>query len=390
MKRRQVYLVPGFFGFSQLGGFNYFQGVGDILRKALAQQDFDVEIVQCRTKPTASIRHRADRLVDEVCENGGLECDEIYFVGHSTGGLDARLLCTPKVRLRSDTTIERSIVDRTRAVVTVATPHYGTPLASFFMTFLGRQLLELLTALATSRGGRAGLLAAAQLVGLTQSARDLFGRNRTRFLDSVTKEVLSLTTDVKDADAVWLYLREIASDQGAMVQLMPETMHLFNAAVTDHPDISYSSLVAVAPPPPSGYRVGDIFSPIKVALSGVFSLLYNITAREHRHYPYPHPGDELLEPQENAMPFQLDSRSNDGIVPTLSQIYGRVIDIVIADHLDIVGQFTRDDIPHGDWLPSGSHFNLERLEEAWERIALELVTASGSALISRCIPPRTA
>lgn len=373
--RRQIYLVPGFFGFSQLGGFNYFQGVGKALREALAQHDFDVEIIQCRTKPTASIRHRADRLVDEVCENGGLESDEIYFIGHSTGGLDARLLCTPKVRLRSDSTDERSIVDRTRGVVTVATPHYGTPLASFFMTLLGRQLLELLTALATSRGGKAGLVAAGQLVGFTQSARDLFGRDRTQFLDYMTKEVVSITTDEEDANAVWQYLREIASDQGAMVQLMPETMHLFNAAVTDHPDINYSSLVAVAPSP-SRYGISDLFSPIRVALSSIFSVLYTITAREHRHYPYPRPEDEFLEPEFTALPFRLDSRSNDGIVPSLSQVYGRVIDIVIADHMDIVGQFTRDDAPHGDWLPSGSHFNIERFEESWGRIANEIVTAS--------------
>jgi hypothetical protein len=375
--RRQIYLVPGFFGFSQLGGFNYFQGVGKILREVLAQYNFDVEIIQCRTKPTASIRHRANRLVDEVCENGGLDSDEIYFVGHSTGGLDARLLCTPKVRLRPDTTVERSIVDNTRAVVTVATPHHGTPLASFFMTILGRQLLELLTALATSQGGRLGLLAAAQLVGFSQSARDRLGRDRTRLLDIVSKEVVSLTTEERDADALWQYLREIASDQGAMVQLMPETMHLFNAAVTDHPDVRYSSLVTVAPPPPSGYRVSDLFSPIRAALSGVFSLLYNITAREHRHYPYPRPDEDFLEKEENALSFQLDSRSNDGIVPTLSQIHGRMIDIVKADHLDIVGQFTRDDVPHGDWLPSGSHFDLERLEASWGGIAQEIVTASG-------------
>ncbi len=46
-----------------------------------------------------------------------------------------------------------------------------------------------------------------------------------------------------------------------------------------------------------------------------------------------------------ALPYPLDSRSNDGIVPTLNQIHGRVIDIVVADHLDIVGQFRRDDLP---------------------------------------------
>lgn len=377
MKRRQVYLVPGFFGFSRLGGFNYFQGVGKVLRETLAQDGFEVETVHCRTRPTASIRHRAARLAEEVCKNGGLDADEIYFVGHSTGGLDARLLCTPDVHLDTDPENERGIVARTRGVVTVATPHYGTPLASFFMTILGRQILELLTVLATSRTGRTGLLTAAQIVGLAQSARELFGRNRTLFLDTVTREAVSLATEEENVDAVWEYLQEIASDQGAMVQLMPETMHLFSAAVTDHPDIRYSSLVAVAPPPPSGFGITDLLSPFRMSLFSVFCLLHGITAREHRHYPYPLPGEETLASFTDAVPFDLDSKSNDGIVPTLSQVHGRVIDIVVADHLDIVGQFQRDDIPNGDWLPSGSHFNLARFEAAWEGVASEIAAAGG-------------
>jgi triacylglycerol esterase/lipase EstA (alpha/beta hydrolase family) len=374
--RRQIYLVPGFFGFSRLGGLNYFEGVGKVLRAALEQKGAEFEIVECCTKPTASIRHRADRLIDEVCKNGGLEADELHFVGHSTGGLDVRLLCTPKVRLRSETRTERSIVERTRSVITVATPHFGTPLASLFMTLLGRQLLEVLAALATSRGGRVGLLGASQLVGLTQSARQIFGRDRTRILESVTKEVVSWSTDGEEG--IWVYLREIASDQGAMVQLMPEATHLFNAAVTDHEAIRYSSLATIAPPPPVGYGATDLFSPVRVALAGVFTLLHNITAREHRHYRYPQPDGSILDQYREALPHPLDARSNDGVVPTLSQLHGRVIDIVVADHLDIVGQFKRDDLPQGDWLPSGSHFDWSRFEAAWDGVAREIIMASTS------------
>jgi len=66
---------------------------------------------------------------------------------------------------------------------------------------------------------------------------------------------------------------------------------------------------------------------------------------------------EAVRPYREAIPFPLDRRSNDGIVPTLSQFYGRVIDVVVADHLDVVGQFTRDDLPYGDWLPSGAGFD---------------------------------
>jgi hypothetical protein len=368
---RQIYLVPGFFGFSRLGGRNYFQSVGKILREALARHGVDVQIVECRTKPTASIRHRAERLVEEVTAYGGLEADELHFVGHSTGGLDARLLCSPGLRLRPGS-IERRIIERTRCVVTVATPHYGTPLASFFMTLLGRQILEALTVLATSRGGRAGLVAASQLVGLVASVDELLRRDST-ILDSVAKEVTSYAADGQEE--LWTYLRDIASDQGAMVQLMPESIHLFNAAVTDHEAIRYSSLVAISPPP-SGYGASDMLSPIQAALKSVFTLLYNVTSRENRQYRYPDPDEDVLRPYRDAIPYPLDARGNDGIVPTLSQIYGRVIDVVVADHLDVVGQFVRDDLPHGDWLPSGSGFGWPRFEEVWEGVAREIAEAS--------------
>jgi hypothetical protein len=372
MTRRQIYLVPGFFGFARLGALTYFQGVEDVLGKALARRGLEAEIVSCRTQPTASIRRRADRLVGQVREAGGLDAEHVHFVGHSTGGLDVRLLTTPGVRLRPDES-ERRIVARTRSVVTVATPHFGTPLAGFFTTILGRQLLELLTVLATSWGGRAGLVAAAQAISLAARADDLLGRRRT-FLDSLARSLLSQATPRQDAD-LWQYLREIASDQGAIVQLMPEAMHLYNAAVVAHPEIRYGALVTVAPPPPSGFGAGDLLSLGRAALAGAFSLLHTITAREHRHYPYPHPGARALEPYQDRFDFPLTPRSNDGIVPTFSQLYGTVLDVVLADHLDVVGQFPREEIPHGDWLPSGSGFDEQRFAAAWDRVAEAIAQA---------------
>jgi len=372
---RQIYLVPGFFGFARAGTLNYFQGVGEALHRALASRGLDAEIVECGTQPTASIRRRADRLADTVRESGGLEADELHFVGHSTGGLDVRLLTTPGVRLRSDRT-ELRIVERTRSVVTVSTPHFGTPLAGFFTTLLGRQILEALAVLATSWGGRAGLVAAAQVLTLVARADDLLGRRET-FLDFLAHSLLTRVT--REAEGpLWKYLREVASDQGAVVQLMPEAMHLFNAAVVDTETIHYGSLVTVAPPPPHGYRRSDVLSLARAALAGAFALLHTLAGREHRHYPYPHPGESALRPFRRRIPFPLDSASNDGIVPALSQLYGHVIDVVVADHLDVVGQFRRPGQSHSDWLPSGSGFDERRFRRVWSRVADEIAGAGGS------------
>jgi hypothetical protein len=361
-----VFLVPGFFGFTRAGALTYFQGVEAALARALERHRIDARIVCCRTQPTASIRRRAERLIDVVCEAGGLEDGALHFVGHSTGGLDARLLTTPGVRLRSDGA-EQRIAERTRSVVTVSTPHYGTPLAGFFTTLPGRQLLELLAALSSSRGGRLGLFAAAQAIGLAARLDDALGRDRT-FLDFVARSLLHRVT--REAEApLWEYLREIARDQGAVVQLTPESMDLFNAAVVDAPEIAYASLVTVAPAPPRQLLSRDLLSLVRSALAGSFTLLYAIASREHRHYRYPHPGEDALRVFDREPSLRLSSSSNDGVVPALSQVYGRVLDVVVADHLDVVGQFQRAGSPYSDWLPSGSRFDVARFKRAWGRVA---------------------
>lgn len=374
MAERQVYLVPGFFGFARMEALSYFQGVSEALSRELERCGAEAEIVECRTQPTASIRRRADHLVDVVRENGGFEADELHFVGHSTGGLDVRLLTTPGVRLRAGGE-EGKIAARTRSVVTVATPHFGTPLAGFFTTLLGRQTLELLAVLATSWGGRVGLAGAAQLLTLAARADDWLGRTDT-LLDSLARSLLSRVTADDDGE-LWHYLREVASDQGAVVQLMPEAMNLFNAAVVDDPRIHYASLVTAAPPPPTAYRANHLLSLARASLIGGFTVLHTLTAREHRHYPYPHPGPERLRRFRRKLPFALGPGSNDGIVPTFSQMHGRILDVVLADHLDVVGQFHRDESPHGDWLPSGSGFGERRFARSWSHVAEAIAGASG-------------
>ena len=95
MTKRLVFLVPGFFGFSSVGAVNYFEDVERSLGLALRRRGVDASIVRCMTQPTASIPRRADVLRRQVIRNGGLRARELHFVGHSTGGLDVRMLLTP-------------------------------------------------------------------------------------------------------------------------------------------------------------------------------------------------------------------------------------------------------------------------------------------------------
>ncbi len=370
----RVYLVPGFFGFTSLGSVSYFYRVEELLERALAERGVEADVIQCATQPTGSIRRRAERLLDHVLITGGPSADAIHFVGHSTGGLDVRLLLTPGVRLRDDDT-EDLLGNVCRSAISVATPHYGTPLANFFTTMAGRQMLEALAVLATTSGGRYALFAAARAVRWVARVDDLVGRDRT-FLDALVERLLR-TVKAEGHDPIWAFLKDVASDQGAIIQLTPESMHLYNAAVTDRDDVHYASLVTAAPPPPRYYKEVDLLSVGRAALAGVFTLLHLVASREHPHYPYPESSMEALEPLRDRIDFELSPRTNDGVVPTFSQVYGEVLDLVVADHLDIVGQFPEaSDEPHADWLPSGSEFGEQTFQAAWGRVADAIAAAS--------------
>ena len=373
MAKRRIYLVPGFLGFTSLGGLDYFHDVAAALTRALEAAGAPAEVVSCPTVPAGSIARRAERLRRFVLETGCMEVDELHFVGHSTGGLDARLLLSPGVRLTQDRSDER-IAKRTRSVVCVATPHHGSPLASYFATVQGRHILLVLSVLASSAQGRAALYLAAR--GLSAVARldDLLGRERT-FLDVLADRFLRHLS-LRRNDPTWFYLRQIAADQGAALQLLPESTHLFNAAVIDHSDVGYGCVVAGAPRPPFAYRARDLWGPGRLAMAGLFTALHTLAARMHARYPYPRPTADELEQLADGLGFAPDTRASDGIVPVLSQVHGRVVHVARADHLDVVGQFWRPDEPMSDWLPSGAHFDRARFEQLWAAVGESIAGAA--------------
>lgn len=362
----RIYLVPGFFGFTSIGALNYFHCVSEALRDGLDRCGYPATIVECETQPSGSIARRAERLRRTVAETGGLEARALHFIGHSTGGLDVRLLVTPGVRLAKDRS-EEDIGRRTRSVTTVATPHHGTPLATFFTTVQGRYVLLLLAALATTAPGRTAIWAAGRLMALVARLDDVVGRSDT-VLDELSRKILRRIT-LREDDAVWAFLRDIAADQGAILQLTPESMHLFNAAVVDRPGVDYGCVATAAPRPPLAVRGGYLLSARKSLLYGLFTLLHRLSGRAHRHYPYPPPDRELHEPVLAGLPLRWGEHTSDGIVPTASQLHGRLLDAVVSDHLDVVGQFDRSGEPLSDWLPSASSFSEERFAEVWGRVA---------------------
>src|SRR5690606_218759 len=125
-----VLLVPGFLGFQTLGRLPYFVQAAEVLEQELHRAGVSASVQAVRQLPTSSLRARAGRLAELVAAVPG--DGPIHLVGHSTGGLDSRLFVSPNASLVGATDVEAA-ASRVVSVTTVSTPHYGTPLAAFFV-----------------------------------------------------------------------------------------------------------------------------------------------------------------------------------------------------------------------------------------------------------------
>ena len=78
------------------------------------------------------------------------------------------------------------------------------------------------------------------------------------------------------------------------------------------------------------------------------------------------------------------------VVPTLSQVWGDVIDAAQGDHLDVIGHFDAPfhSPPHRDWIATNSGFGRPDFERLWTEApsgidALERFAAGVAAYVSR-------
>ena len=362
-------LVPGFFGFANLGDFTYFGHVRDVLAELGPGLGLDGEVRVVPTEPTASLSRRAALLGETISrlleEAGG----EISVIGHSSGGLDARLLLSPHVSLPTGVDVERCAA-RVRAVVTVSTPHLGTPLAHLFSSMLGQQLLRVLSlaTIYTLRTGRLPLSVALKLVGLLRRP----GARPSGVLDQLFVELLADFSGHRRR-AVEEFLANVRSDQGLVAQIAPAGMDVFNASTRDRPGVRYGCVVTRARPPGIGSLVRAGLDPYAQATHALFAVLYRFAASSPRDQR-PRITVEHAAVLRRAYGRIPSLKANDGIVPTLGQIWGDLITAVWADHHDVIGHFhlpTRVP-PHFDWVASGTGFNRAQFEATWRAILVYL------------------
>jgi len=122
--RYPVVLAHGLLGFDELQiagrSHSYFRGIAEHLR---AQ---GIEVHVTRVNPSAEIRERAAQLSEQIRK---IAAPKVNIIAHSMGGLDARYAIS-KLGLNT----------RVASLVTIGTPHRGTPLADQGVTWLADRL----------------------------------------------------------------------------------------------------------------------------------------------------------------------------------------------------------------------------------------------------------
>ena len=116
MTQRTIVLAHGILGFGAIPGvplfLNYFNGVAAHLRRQ------GHLVIAPQVNPIGSIQDRGENLAAAILELTDAE-QEVHVLAHSMGGLDARYALSniPQV------------AQRVRTLVTIGTPHRGSPVA---------------------------------------------------------------------------------------------------------------------------------------------------------------------------------------------------------------------------------------------------------------------
>jgi len=365
VSQTHVFLVPGFFGFTNLGDFHYFVHAHDVLSAELARRGISAEVHPLDTLPTSSVRQRAAHLVARIRERVE-PGDAIHLIGHSTGGLDCRFAVTEGLEVPGRDAILADI----RSVVSIASPHRGTPIAAFFTSLLGQRILQLLS-VSTVHMIRLGSIPmpALLLLGGAVASTGALRWASGGVLDQVYQQVLK-DFDADRRDELEAFFTEAQKDQTLLVQLTPESMELVDALARPAAHVRHGCVVSVAPKPSVRIQRRLGAKPGWQAQYSFYRGLHLLTAAVPSSVELTATIEQsaALKAHLGKVPSRND---NDGMVPSLSQLWGDVVFACSADHMDVMGHFhgPLDHPRHVDWLRTGSDFTYERFEALFGAIA---------------------
>ena len=373
MSLMHVVLVPGFFSFNTIGVLRYFHGVTQTLEEHYKELGVDVAVHELVSLPTASIRRRAAYVKRKIAELTASDDYPVHVIAHSTGALDVRLLLSPTSDLPDD--VDFPILDRVQSVISVSGPHFGTPLARFLGSAPGQVALRTGSLVFFQALTRLHLPTRLALKAWRWSSKldDYLGLKNT-----VADELIASLGELSENETAPLLelLRGIEHDQALLFQLTEQACDVLNAATANPPHVRCASVVTRAPRPSARALMRfrhDIYAQTTYA---AYAAVHRLTSRTENLRP------ELLRANQLEALRQIygeipNPRDNDGIVPTLSQVWGEVLCGETADHLDGIGHFGVHEPGQakGDWLPSDSGFDTQRFRALWRRVAEYIAAA---------------
>lgn len=262
-----IVLCHGFFGFDKLAGIDqlpYFYHVPERLA-----EDGETEVFTPAVDPFNSSDYRSDQLiahVEEILAETGRE--KVILIGHSQGGLDARAVASKRP-------------DLVAAVMTVATPHYGSPVSDIALGLVDDPIASSL---------------------LDQLAKLLGG--------PVYDQIGNETSIAK-----------------ALYQFSQPGIQEFNSKYKDQPGVWYGSITGR-----TDYSYGGQDCAPDVEKPWVYALHADLD-----------PTDPLLVLTEGIVDGGFGKNDpNDGLVRVVDAKWGEFWGCMPADHLDEVGQLVGD------------------------------------------------
>jgi len=187
-------------------------------------------------------------------------------------------------------------------------------------------------------------------------------------IDDFFREVIADFSVERRAELI-AFIEGVSKDQSLVFQLTAAGCDLLNASTADPDNLRYGSIVCRGRPP----RLRDVLAPKRDPYTKGMYLLYALLHQLAGSAPadsLPQPVAQQREALLNAFGEEPEAAWSDGIVPTLSQVWGEVIHVTRADHLDTVGHYgsVRPGLT-SDWLPSKSGFNDEAFDTLWSSVA---------------------
>jgi len=208
MSTAVVVLAHGIFRFDELSrllrvgtgidvGLRYFDGIADHLRaNGFVVHEPDVDFAGSLVTRASGLANR----LDDIFRNGA---PTVHIIGHSMGGLDARMVIAERPELGA----------RVSCLTTIGTPHHGTSAADLVLQHGGNQAIDTLSTLVDLVGFRDLTTSACR--AFNDRVRDREAANPVRYRTVAASETFARTTPL--LQATWIQLDREGGESDGIV-----------------------------------------------------------------------------------------------------------------------------------------------------------------------------